>query len=142
MPVRALSAAIVLAWSVGAGVAQAQEAATPVQPPSPRADTHESQDPQRSTPQPQVDVSRLPLDLERLQRKLQQAVEREEREGATLRFRVDVVGIAPRIRIFTPEDNLVFGRAPYGAPTHREMMNIVTPREFRTPVIGLGSISW
>jgi hypothetical protein len=120
---------------------QAQEPrADGSEPPQPRPP--QTQQPSEPAPTPRVDVSQLPLDLERLQRKLQQAVEREERQAATLRYRIDVVGIAPRIQIFTPDDNLVFGRAPYGAPTHREMMNIVTPREFRTPIIGLGTISW
>ena len=35
--------------------------------------------------QTDVDVSRLPIDLERIHRQLQQTVTREEREGLTLR---------------------------------------------------------
>ena len=90
-----------------------------------------------------VEVSRLPVNLARIQRQLQQAAIREERDGLNLRYFVDVFAPAPPIRLFTPRDNLAWGPAPYGGPTHSEMLNIMTPKEFRTPAMDLsGLLRW
>jgi hypothetical protein len=86
-----------------------------------------------------VDVRRLPIDMRRIQREFRQTTIREERDGLNLRYFVDVYATAPPIVLFTPEDNLVFGPAPYGAPTHMEMLQMMTPREFRASGMMLGS---
>src|SRR5688500_6799637 len=83
-----------------------------------------------------VDVSRLPIDVRRIQRELAQSGrERAEFDGRNLRYFVDVFGQAPAIQLFTEEDNLRHGQAPYGAPTHRDMIYMMTPPEFRSPVM-------
>jgi hypothetical protein len=91
--------------------------------------------PATSTAQTQetVDVSLLPLNLDRIQRELRQSTIREEHEGLTLRYVVDVYGQAPPIVIFGPEDDLVNGPVPYGGPTRREMLEHMTPKEYRAP---------
>jgi len=83
--------------------------------------------------QERVDVSRLPVDVNRIQRALRQSAIREEREGLNLRYTVEVYGQAPPIVLFGPEDNLLAGPVPYGAPTHKEMIEHVTPKEYRAP---------
>jgi hypothetical protein len=88
-----------------------------------------------------VDVSRLPVNLERIHRELQRSTIREEREGLNLRYVVEVYGRAPAIVLFGPKDNLVHGPVPYGAPTHRDMIEHVTPKEFRTPVADFGALA-
>jgi hypothetical protein len=80
----------------------------------------------------EVDVSRLPVDVQRIHRELRQHATREEREGLNLRYFVDVFGQAPPIVIFGPEDNLSLGPVPYGGPTHKEMLQQMTPMEFRS----------
>jgi len=87
-----------------------------------------------------VDVSRLPIDVGRIQRELRQTTIREEREGLNLRYFVEVFATAPEIVLFTPEDNLLTGPVPYGAPTHREMLDMMTPQEHRAPAADLGSL--
>ena len=94
-----------------------------------------------ATTQTTVDVSRLPIDLERIHRELQQSTIREDHQGLKLRYVVDVYGKAPPIVIFGPEDNLVYGPVPYGAPTHREMIEHVTPKEYRAPVADFGALA-
>lgn len=90
-----------------------------------------------------IDVDRLPLDLQRLERKLRQSVVREERDGLNLRYIVDVFGQAPRIRLFTREDNLSSGQSPWGGPTHSDMLRVTTPKEFRTPIADVsGFMKW
>lgn len=80
-----------------------------------------------------VDVDRLPIDVQRIHRELQQSATREEREGLQLRYFVDVFGQAPPLVLFGPQDNLTTGPVPYGAPTHKEMLYQMTPQEFRAP---------
>jgi hypothetical protein len=94
--------------------------------------------------QPSVDVTRLPIDLDRIQRGLaQNSRERVERDGLNLRYVIDVFGQAPRIELFTKADNLQTGPVPYGAPTHREMIYMITPQEFRAPVMDFsGLLRW
>jgi len=87
-----------------------------------------------------VDVSKLPVNLERIQRQLRQAAVREERDGLNLRYVVDVFGQAPRIELFAPRENLLNGPVPYGAPTHRQFIEAITPREYRSPGIDFGAI--
>jgi hypothetical protein len=87
-----------------------------------------------------VDVSRLPLNLDRIQRGLRQSAIREERQGLNIRYVVDVYGQAPPFVLFRPDDNLVYGPVPYGAPTHREMIAHVTPKEYRAPAADFGAL--
>jgi hypothetical protein len=96
---------------------------------------------QQAPSQPQVDVSRLPLDLYRIERQVRQSASSQEtREGLNLRYQIEVFGRAPDIKLFTPEDNLTTGPVPYGAPTHREMINQITPQEFRSPVMDFNAL--
>jgi hypothetical protein len=88
-----------------------------------------------------VDVSRLPIDIERIQRELQQSASREEHEGLNLRYVVEVYGQAPPIVFFGPDDDLVHGPVPHGAPTHKEMIEHVTPQEYRAPAADLGALA-
>lgn len=87
-----------------------------------------------------IDVSRLPLNLERIQRELRESSIREGHDELTLRYQVEVYGRAPQIELFTPDDNLTTGPVPYGAPTHQEMIEHVTPREFRSPVMDFSAL--
>ena len=84
--------------------------------------------------QDQVDVSKLPVNLARLQKQLQQTTVRDESVGLNLRYVVDVYGQAPRIELFPKrEPGLFTGPPPYGAPTHRQMIEQITPQEYRAP---------
>ena len=86
-----------------------------------------------------VDVSLLPLNLDRIQRELRRSAS-EERPGLTLRYIIEVYGQAPPVVIFGPEDNLVNGPVPYGAPTHKEMLEQMTPKEYRAPVADFSAL--
>jgi len=90
--------------------------------------------------QPAVDINRLPIDVGRIQRELRLSAEGNENEGLQLQYFVDVYGQAPPIVIFGPEDNLVEGPVPYGAPTHREMVNQNTPIDYRPMAWDLNSL--
>jgi hypothetical protein len=87
-----------------------------------------------------VDVSRLPISLSNIEKKFRQTTIREEREGLNLRYFIDVYAKAPNIVLFTKEDNLLTGPVPYGGPTHREMLDMITPKEHRAPAADLGAL--
>ena len=87
----------------------------------------------------QVDVKLLPISLHRIQRELQQSTSSESHEGLRLRYQIDVYGRAPAIELFTKDDNLRSGPVPYGAPTHKQMLEMMTPQEYRTPVMDFTS---
>ena len=87
-----------------------------------------------------LDVSRLPVDVQRIHRELRQSAAREEREGLNLRYFIDVYGQAPPIVIFGPEDNLTSGPVPYGGPTHKDMLEQMTPQEFRSQPADLSAL--
>ena len=93
-----------------------------------------------SAQQADIDASQLPVNVERLQKKLQESVAREQRNGPMLRYTVEVFAKAPRIELFKPQDDLRFGPTPSSAPTHQEMMNIVTPQEFRSPAMDFNNL--
>ena len=82
----------------------------------------------------EVNVKLLPISLHRIQRELQQSASTESHECLRLRYQIDVYGRAPAIELFTEADNLRNGPVPYGAPTHRQMLEMMTPQEFRAPV--------
>ena len=77
-----------------------------------------------------VDVNRLPIDLQRIERRFRQNSIREERNGLNLRYFVEVFAPAPKLVLFTQQDNLEHGQAPYGGPTHNEILQVLTPRYF------------
>ena len=87
-----------------------------------------------------IDVSRLPVDLQRIHHELRRSSIREERNGLNIRYVVDVFGQAPPLVILTKEDNLVNGPVPYGGPTHREMLQQMTPKEFRAPAADFSAL--
>ena len=92
-----------------------------------------------SAQQTSVDVKRLPIDLKRVTRELRQS-ESSQSHGLHIRYTVDVYGQAPRIELYTRQDNLQTGPVPYGAPTHREMLNHVTPIEYRAPIMDFSAL--
>jgi hypothetical protein len=78
-----------------------------------------------------IDVSRLPISLQNIERRFRQGQVREERDGLNLRYFIDVFAKAPNIVLFTKEDNLAYGQVPNSAPTHSDMLEMMTPREYR-----------
>jgi hypothetical protein len=107
------------------------------------ASAQSGEDPPRPAPQeapPAVDVSRLPINLSRIQRQLRQSTVRDESDGLRLRYIVDVYGQAPRIELFPNRDFSLTGPAPYGGPTHRDLLQVITPQEYRAPAANFGNL--
>ena len=82
-----------------------------------------------------VDATKMGVDLSRIRRELNQtqAEETSQDDPLRLRFTVEVVGTAPKIDLL--EGFNVRGPLPYGPPTHQEFLDVVTPREYRSPTV-------
>jgi hypothetical protein len=90
-----------------------------------------------------IDVSKLGIDVSRIRRQLVRVNVREERDGLNLRYIVDVFGQSPGIDLFPSskiDPNYWTSPAPYGAPTHREFLNLWTPQEHRAPAADFGAL--
>jgi hypothetical protein len=89
-----------------------------------------------------ISVDKLPISLDRIQKKLAIAPPTTNIGGLKLEYYIQVYGTAPRIDFFTGFDART-GPVPHSAPTHNDMLDVVTPRGFREPPMDIGSlISW
>ena len=124
MSLKSIGPAAALMLGLVAGPLEAQQAAAAAEP--------------AAQPSAPIDVNKLPVNLSRLHQKLKQSA--ETADAKRLRFKVDVVGQAPPIQIFRQGEDLRFGPTPHSLPTHQDMMEIATPREFRSPVMDFSNL--
>lgn len=92
-------------------------------------------------PAPAFNASAMGISLSRIARRLDAESEARS-EGLSplkLEYHVDVFGNAPQLRFFTGQD-LIYGAVPGSAPTHRDMLNLVTPQAFRSPRVDFLSL--
>lgn len=75
----------------------------------------------------------LPVSLERIKRRL---LDRPAQQTDLLRLQyyVEVYGKAPKVDLFAGFD-LRHGPVPFTAPTHQDILEMVTPQEFRSPPV-------
>jgi NAD(P)-dependent dehydrogenase (short-subunit alcohol dehydrogenase family) len=93
----------------------------------------------------EVDVSALPLDLERVHRGLQRSSEEFSEEDGRLNLAVvvNVFGQAPPLNFLPSGPNVFTGPPADGPPTHADMMRVNTPRYLQTPVMDFGAaVQW
>jgi hypothetical protein len=121
-----VAALILVELFVATATVVAQETQSP--PPAPEAS-------------PPVDVSRLGVSLDRIRRELVQSADETQRSDAPLRlsFTVEVVGQAPKINLL--EGFPLVGPAPYGGPTHQDVIDFLTPQAYKSPVIPFSAIA-
>jgi hypothetical protein len=99
-------------------------------------------DPPAEAPAAQVDASKLGVSLSRIKRELAQAeaaATAPEDGRLKFSFTVEVVGSAPKINVL--EGFPVSGAVPYGSPTHQEVLDVLTPQEFRSPAIPFSALA-
>jgi hypothetical protein len=90
-----------------------------------------------------VDAAKLGVSIDRIRRELRQAEARDKRDnhGLNLEFTVQVIGRAPRISLL--EGFPLTGPVPGSAPSHREVVDFLTPQAFRSPVVPISNMaSW
>ena len=88
-----------------------------------------------------ADASALPVSLERIKRRMAATEPAQEgRRGLlNLSFYVDVYARAPAIELLRNFD-LDSETVSYGSPTHAEMLEAATPREWRPRAISTGNL--
>jgi len=93
----------------------------------------------------QIDVTRLGVSLDRIQRGLRVTESREKAKQAghalRLEFQVQVYGRAPKIEVLKGVD-LFNGPVPGTAPTHRQFIEHVTPQIYRAPGLPLSAAAF
>jgi hypothetical protein len=106
-----------------------------------QSSTHTA-DPATEAPAAEVDISKLGVSLSRIKRELAQAeAAAVAPEDGRLKFSitVQVVGSAPKINVL--EGFPVSGAVPYGPPTHQEVLDVLTPQEFRSPAVPFSALA-
>lgn len=95
------------------------------------------------TSAPEIDLTKLGIDLSKIQKGLVEGTIEEQRAANGLRidYRIQVFGQAPVLDLFETFDP-VEGPVPFGAPTHRDFLNVVTPQEFRSPPASISNLAF
>lgn len=78
-----------------------------------------------------IEVSRLPVALDRIQRQLRRAQDQTTRNGLSLSYLVQVYALAPPLVIFTDADRAALALAPGGGSMHSAMFTAVAPSAHR-----------
>ena len=89
---------------------------------------------------PVPSVESLGMSFERIKRGLRILPPSASRAPLKVEYYVEVQGVAPPIPIFRPGE-LATGPVPYGAPTHWDMMNHVTPEAFKAGTVPVSTLA-
>jgi hypothetical protein len=89
----------------------------------------------------EIDPAKMGVSLQRIQKGLKIAESTEEGSTAPLRlsFQIQVYGQAPRIDVLKDVD-LLSGAVPGSPPTHREVIEFLTPVIYRTPALPISAL--
>lgn len=100
-----------------------------------------SQRPAAQSSELPASVESLGVSFDRIKRELRVVPASTAKTPLKLDYYVEVLGIAPPIQLFTPEE-LRAGPVPGGAPTHWEMVReLWTKPEFKAPSVPISSIA-
>jgi len=91
-----------------------------------------------SPPPPSVEA--LGMSFERIKRGLRVLPPSTAKTPLKLEYYVEVQGLMPPIPLFKPGE-LTTGPVPFGAPTHRDMMDHVTPEAFKSGTVPVSSLA-
>jgi hypothetical protein len=100
--------------------------------PPPEGTTHEAP--------ASLDPTKLGVSLERIRIQLADKPATKT-SGLKIQETIEVVGVAPKIQLWNPETaKLATGPVPWGAPTHRDFIDLVTPKEFKNYPMDLNAL--
>ena len=89
-----------------------------------------------------IDASKMGVSLSRIQKGLRIAEATEQQRGTVplrLDIQIQVFGAAPRIDVLKDVD-LLNGAVPNAPPTHREVIDFLTPQIYRSPVMPISAL--
>lgn len=87
-----------------------------------------------------VDPTTSGVSLRRI--RLELAIKPETKtSGLKIQEAIQVVGVAPKIQLWDPETaKLATGPVPWGAPTHKDFIDLNTPQEFKNYPMDLNAL--
>ena len=92
-----------------------------------------------------IDATKMGVSIERIQKGLRMAETTEQRRTESplrLSFQIQVYGQAPKIDVLKDVD-LLDGRVPNSPPTHKDVVEFLTPPMFRTPALPISAfLGW
>lgn len=90
-----------------------------------------------------IDATKLGVSLARIQKGLRVSEFREKQSVSPLRieYSVQVYGFAPRIDLLKDVD-ILHGDAPGTAPTHRQIVDFLTPQIYRQQAAPISALAW
>jgi len=91
-------------------------------------------------PPPPPSVEALGMSFERIKRELRVLPPSTAKTPLKLEYYVEVQGLMPPLPLFKPGE-LTTGPVPFGAPTHRDMMDHVTPEAFKSGTVPVSSLA-
>ncbi len=88
-----------------------------------------------------IDATKMGVSLSRIQKGLRMTESTPERSTSPLRlsFQIQVYGQAPKIDLLKDVD-LLSGAVPGTPPTHREVIEFLTPQIYRTPALPISAL--
>ncbi len=97
----------------------------------------------KPAPEPAIDATKLGVSLSRIQKGLRISESKDTLSVSSLRleFQVQVYGQAPRIDLLRDVD-ILNGDAPDSAPTHRQIVEFLTPQIYRRPSAPISALAW
>jgi hypothetical protein len=95
---------------------------------------------QQGTVPPAPSVEALGMSFERIKRGLRVLPPSTAKTPLKLEYYVEVQGLMPPLPLFKPGE-LTTGPVPFGAPTHRDMMDHVTPEAFKSGTVPVSSLA-
>jgi hypothetical protein len=93
-----------------------------------------------TSPAPEIDPSKLGVSLDRVRGALAQPPP-SKTAGLRIQETIEVVGKAPKPLFWNPETaKLAHGPVPFGAPTQKDILNLITPQDFKTYPMDLNAL--
>lgn len=91
-------------------------------------------------PAPAFDPEKLPVSIGRIRLQLKSAPPAKF-SGMRIEQTIEVVGVAPKVLLWNPGTaKLADGPVPFGAPTQKDILNLITPQEFKRYPIDLNAL--
>ena len=88
-----------------------------------------------------IDGAKLGVSFDRIRIQLATKPETKVTNGLKIEETIQVIGTAPKTQLWDPETaKLATGPVPWGAPTHRDFIDLVTPQEFKTYPMDLNAL--
>jgi len=107
------------------------------------AQTHTDTPPateQRAPDSPAIDATKLGVSFERVRMQLALPAPTKT-TGLKIQETIEVVGKAPKPLIWDPKTvNLTSQAVPFGAPTQKDIMKLIVPKEFQTYPFDLNAL--